>query len=207
MPARLFQIWFTMTSSSPDLHDKSKADLRRHFRKIRNEAAAEGVAAAITVVRHFQSMIDIPARASVAGYWPIKGEFDPRPLMARLGKAGHPLALPAVVEKDQPLVFRDWTPGDVLVEGAFGTQEPHRSAREITPDVVLVPMLAFDADGYRLGYGGGFYDRTLAQPPLCWQTLAVGLAFAAQETEILPREAHDRKLHWIVTEQGTRTFV
>ena len=152
-------------------------------------------------------MIDIPAHSTVAGYWPMRNEFDPRPLLAKLGKAGHALALPVVVGKDQPLVFRDWTPGDVLVEGGFGTQVPHASAREVIPDVALVPMLAFDADGYRLGYGGGFYDRTLAQAPMRWQTLTVGLAFAAQETEALPREAHDRKLQWIVTEQGTRTFV
>jgi 5-formyltetrahydrofolate cyclo-ligase len=187
--------------------NQSKADLRRHFTKVRDEAASDVTIASISAARHFQAMIDIPAHAVVAGYWPMRNEFDPRPLLAKLGKAGHPLALPVVVGKDQPLVFRDWTPGDVLVEGGFGTQVPHASAREVIPDVALVPMLAFDADGYRLGYGGGFYDRTLAQAPMRWQTLTVGLAFAAQETEALPREAHDRKLQWIVTEQGTRTFV
>ena len=192
---------------NPAKPNQSKSDLRRHFTKVRDDAAGDVTAASIAAARHFQAMIDIPAHAIVAGYWPMRNEFDPRPLLAKLGKAGHALALPVVVGKDQPLVFRDWTPGDVLVEGGFGTLAPHASAREVIPDVALVPMLAFDADGYRLGYGGGFYDRTLAQAPLRWQTLAVGLAFAAQETEALPREAHDRKLQWIVTEQGTRTFL
>jgi 5-formyltetrahydrofolate cyclo-ligase len=194
-------------SHPDDLRNLSKADLRHHFKAVRDTAAAECNDAAISAVQHFQSTIKIPEDAVVAGYWPMRNEFDPRPLMVMLGEAGHTLALPVVTGKDLPLVFRDWTPGNVLVEGGFGTQVPPASAREVVPDLALIPMLAFDTDGYRLGYGGGFYDRTLSGVPMRDQTVAVGLAFAAQETEFLPREAHDQKLHWIVTEQGTRTFV
>ena len=193
-----------MTHSGSDL---TKSDLRKKYREIRDEAASNVTIASFAAARHFQGIIEIPESGVVAGYWPMRNEFDSRPLMVKLREAGHPLALPVVVGKDQPLVFKEWSPGDVLVEGSFGTQVPHASARELVPDVALVPMLAFDAEGYRLGYGGGFYDRTLAQAPMKWQTLSVGLAFAAQEAEKLPREIHDHKLHWIVTEQGTRTFV
>ena len=137
----------------------------------------------------------------------MRSEFDPRPLMARLDEAGHSLALPVVVGNDQPLIFRAWKPGDLLVEGGFKVQVPPDTSPEVLPDVILVPLLAFDAEGYRLGYGGGFYDRTLSKAMLERQVVAVGLAFAAQGTETLPREDHDQKLNWIITEQGTRKFV
>ena len=200
-----------MTAISQDTlalpENSSKPDLRRHFRAVRNKAAVDGSAAALNGAKHFLSSIDIPERAVVAGYWPMRSEFDPRPLMTRLSEAGHSLALPVVVENHQPLVFRAWKPSDLLVEGGFKVQVPHHTSPEVLPDVILVPMLAFDAEGYRLGYGGGFYDRTLSKAMLERQVVAVGLAFAAQGTETLPREDHDQKLNWIITEQGTRTFV
>jgi 5-formyltetrahydrofolate cyclo-ligase len=191
-----------MTQFSPDPAQMSKPDLRRHFRGLRDKAASDSEAAANAVADHFLADTDIAEGSVVAGYWPMRNELDPRPLLIRLGQKGCRLALPAVVEKNAPLVFRHWTPGDDLVEGAFGTQEPMAKAGDIEPDVILLPLLAFDDNGWRLGYGGGFYDRTLS----AGKGLAVGLAFAAQQTKSLPHEAHDRKLHRVVTEQGMRTF-
>lgn len=127
-------------------------------------------------------------------------ELDPRPLMQALDGRGHGLALPVVAGAGRPLVFRAWTPGDPLRPAAFNTREPSPDKAEVTPRVVLVPLLAFDRAGYRLGYGGGFYDRTLAGLRAAGTALAVGLAFAGQEVESVPRDVNDRRLDWIVTE-------
>jgi 5-formyltetrahydrofolate cyclo-ligase len=130
----------------------------------------------------------------------MASEIDPRPLMQALDERGHGLALPVVAGAGQPLVFRAWTPGDPLRPAAFNTREPGPDKAEVTPRVLLVPLLAFDRAGYRLGYGGGFYDRTLAGLRAAGAALAVGLAFAGQEVESVPRDPNDSRLDWIVTE-------
>ncbi|MCW5732408.1 MAG: 5-formyltetrahydrofolate cyclo-ligase, partial [Alphaproteobacteria bacterium] len=132
-------------------------------------------------------------------------ELDPRPLMELLAERGGRLALPGAARPGQPLVFHAYRWGDPLRPGPFGVMIPAEGAPELLPDMVLVPLLAFDRQGGRLGYGGGFYDRTLealrrARPAL----VAVGLAFAAQEVACLPHEAGDQRLDWIVTEHGAR---
>lgn len=141
--------------------------------------------------------------AVVSFYWPMGDEADPRPLAARLAQRAHALALPAVVKKDAPLVFRLWREGDPLIVHKFGMHEPADGAPLVTPDVLLVPLLAFDARGHRLGYGGGFYDRTLAALDA---KLAVGVAYAGQETDALPIHARDHPLDMVVTEKGVRRF-
>ncbi|HJW41489.1 MAG TPA: 5-formyltetrahydrofolate cyclo-ligase, partial [Rhizomicrobium sp.] len=144
-------------------------------------------------------------------------EADPRALMAALSAKGHPLALPCV-EAGRPLIFRGWKMGDAMHANAaaYGIPEPLASAATVVPSLVLVPLLAFDAGGHRLGYGGGYYDRTLsllargqmppANPSARAPLLAVGVAYAGQEIEALPREAHDHPLDMIVTENGVRRF-
>ncbi len=118
---------------------------------------------------------------TVGFYWPFKGEFDPRPLIDNLIELGHSAALPAVVEKNTPLEFRAYKKGDELEPGIWKIPVPKR--RDIVePCVLIVPLVGFDAEGYRLGYGGGYYDRTLAQLPEQTITLGVGYSFAELDT-------------------------
>ena len=142
----------------------------------------------------------LAAEAVVSAYWPMGSELDPRLLMLALQAAGHPIALPVVLEANQPLVFRAWSPGDELEPAAFNTQIPSPDKPELTPGVVLAPLLAFDRRGYRLGYGGGFYDRTLENLRARGDVLAIGLAYAGQEVPAVPRGPTDKRLDWIVTE-------
>jgi 5-formyltetrahydrofolate cyclo-ligase len=115
---------------------------------------------------------------------------------------GHACSLPEVAGPDKALVFRAWKPGDRLLTGRLGEPKPDSAAPELFPDVLLVPLLSFDRDGFRLGYGGGHYDRTLAALRNADGILAVGLAYAAQEVDTVPRDGHDARLDWVVTEQA-----
>lgn len=177
---------------------------RRDEAKRRRAAAASaaGEGAADAVCRNLLAAVSLPAGAVVSAYWPMASELDPRPLMAALHGAGHPIALPVVVGRDRPLVFRAWAPGDGLEPAAFGTQVPGPDKPERTPEVILAPLLAFDRQGYRLGYGGGFYDRTLGVLRARARVLAVGLAYAGQEVSAVPHGPNDKRLDWIVTEAG-----
>jgi 5-formyltetrahydrofolate cyclo-ligase len=141
----------------------------------------------------------------ISGYWPLGDEIDPRPLLQALAGRGLPLALPAIRAAGEPLDFRAWRPGDALRPARFGTREPLPEAPLVQPGLLLVPLLAFDAAGYRLGYGGGFYDRSLALLRRTGDILAVGLAYAAQQVAAVPREATDQALDLVVTEAGVVT--
>ncbi|MDR3465618.1 MAG: 5-formyltetrahydrofolate cyclo-ligase [Xanthobacteraceae bacterium] len=138
----------------------------------------------------------------VAGYSPIRGELDPFPLMRALQAQGARLALPAIVGRDQPLVFRDWSFGRPLVPGRFGILEPAPDMPAVEPDIVLVPMAAFDRAGHRVGYGAGFYDRTLGRSA-AGRPVTVGLAFATQEVDRVGALPHDVGLDYIATERET----
>ena len=181
----------------------------REAAKFRRDAAHRvlGDTAAGAIAGHFLKVIPLAPGSIVAGYAAMGSEADPLELLTRLEAQGHVCALPAVALRQAPLVFRQWHPGDVLVPGDHGTQEPSPAAPACRPDVVLVPLLAFDGTGRRLGYGGGYYDRTLAAlraegVPL----LAVGVAFSAQEAQDLPEDEFDERLDWIVTEKEARRF-
>lgn len=143
----------------------------------------------------------IPAGAVVAGFWPLPGEIDIRPLLNALAAAGHRLALPETPKRGLPLLFRAWAPGAPLVAGKFGTSHPQGEI--ITPDIVLVPLLAFDDQGHRLGYGAGYYDRSLAALP---QAYRLGCAFAAQEFDDVPVGPDDQTLHAVASETGIDIF-
>lgn len=162
--------------------------------------------AAATAISARALPLTLPPRAIVAGYAPMRSELDPRPLMMRLAAHGAMLALPVVTGRDVPLTFRTWTPGDALVTAAFGMQEPAESAETVTPDIVLVPLAAFDRTGHRIGYGAGYYDRTLTALRKAKSVVAIGLAFAAQETEKIDNDDHDAKLDLILTETGVIDF-
>ncbi len=144
----------------------------------------------------------------MAGYWPMRSEIDPRPLMRRFARAGWRLALPVTPGRgaEGGLEFRHWDKGDALARRRFGMFEPGDAAKVVRPDVVLVPLLAFDAAGHRLGYGAGHYDRTLAQLRAEGPLVAIGVAFAGQEVAALPAASHDQRLDAVVTERRYRTF-
>ena len=150
---------------------------------------------------------DLPPAASVAIYRAIGSEIDPLPLAMILAARGRGLCLPVVVARDAPLLFRRWSPGDALEPDAAGCPAPLPVAGVVRPDLILAPLLAFDAEGGRLGQGGGFYDRTLAElrrrpsPPGF-----VGVAFAGQEVAALPMASHDQRLDGVLTESGYRAF-
>ncbi len=133
----------------------------------------------------------------IAGYWPIRGEIDPRPLLLALGR---PIALPVTGGRGTVLGFRLWRPGEPLAPGPFGLSEP--TGPPAAPDLLLVPLLAYDACGNRLGYGGGYYDRTIAATGVP----AIGAAYAAQEVAAVPVGPDDRPLAGVVTEAGLRFF-
>ena len=139
---------------------------------------------------------------ALSGYMPMRTEIDPLPAMA--AHQG-PVCVPVIVGKAQALRFREWTPGCALVPGEFGALVPAEGAW-IEPEVLIVPLLAFDARGYRLGYGGGFYDRTLEGLRSRRTTIAIGFAFAAQQVAEVPIDVTDQRLDRVVTETGVRLF-
>lgn len=138
-----------------------------------------------------------PPGAVVSGFWPMDGEIDTRPLLTALHARGHAVALPVTPARGHPLTFRRWWPGMEMVRERFGTLRP--TGEELVPDLLFVPLLAFDREGFRLGYGGGFYDRTLAGLA---GRMAIGCAFAAQELDAVPRADYDARLDAIATERG-----
>ena len=144
--------------------------------------------------------------ASIGGFWPLPGEIDVRPLLEACHDAGHTLSLPCTPRVGKPLIFREWVPSDTLKKGSFNTREPYSDKPEAYPSLVLMPLLAFTATGERLGYGGGFYDRTLEVLRARGKVFACGVAYAAQEAASLPTGPHDQRLDGILTETGFRTF-
>jgi len=154
------------------------------------------------IARH-AGTLDIPAGTVVGGYHALPDEADPALLLERLVELGCHVAYPRVAGKGLPLEFHRVPDGEVLAPGAFGIREPLDTWPRATPAMLLVPLLAFDPSGHRLGYGGGFYDRTLA----LLNVPAIGIAYAGQEVASIPHSAHDRTLDMILTEQGTRKFL
>jgi len=141
---------------------------------------------------------------AVSGYMPMRTEINPLPVMAEMALHG-PVGVPVIEAKGQPLSFRRWRPGTTMVPGGFGALIPE-SGGAVVPEVLIVPLVAFDRAGGRLGYGGGFYDRTLEGLRAERPTLAIGYAYAAQEADNLPLEATDQPLDAIVTDAFTLTF-
>ncbi len=161
-----------------------------------------GVAAAAAIARHGIGFADPPPGAVVSGFSAIGEELDPMPLMLRLVGEGYPLCLPVMQGRGKPLVFRRWQPGDELAETTWGIREPLPETPELVPDVVLAALLAFDLHGYRLGYGGGFYDRTLAAVRAAKPVVVIGLAYDEQLVDAVPHLDYDQRLDWVLTPSG-----
>jgi 5-formyltetrahydrofolate cyclo-ligase len=162
---------------------------------------ARGAGAAETAAEHLVSLLADQPPCTLSGYMPIRSELDPRPALMLLEQAGHQICLPVIAGDGQPLLFHHYRMGDPLVDGPFGAQVPE-SGRVVTPDVLITPLVAFTRTGFRLGYGGGFYDRTLEGLRTRQIVCAIGFAYAEQETSDLPLEATDQPLDQIVTDQG-----
>jgi len=182
-----------------------KAALREAALAERNRAAeAAGPKAPLTIARRLLGDFVFMKGAVIAGYAAIRGEVDPFPLMAALAAQGHDLCLPQTQGKQ--LIFRAWRPGEPLVISRYNIPEPDSKSRERRPDLIVVPVVAFDRHGYRMGYGGGYYDRYLAEHRPKRTVRAIGIAFAGQEVEELPHEETDQRLDAVVTESRVIRF-
>jgi len=183
---------------------RSKADLRSAALAKRDGLSDKQRAAAAKAVAKRGLPVEITQGMIVSGYSPIRSEIDPVPLMRALAAQGARLALPTVMARGKSLAFRAWSPDDRLMLGPLGIPEPSPAAAEVIPDIMLVPLAAFDRAGHRIGYGAGHYDFTLAHLRKTKAIAAVGLAFAAQEIELVPALQHDVALDYVLTE--TKVF-
>lgn len=183
----------------------AKADLRRAALARRDGIAPDLRSSAAEALARFETPPVVAGAIVVAGYFPIRSEIDPRPLMRRLAALGARLALPVVGEDRVSMVFREWRDGVVLETASFGLSVPPADACELDPDVVLLPLAAFDGAGHRIGYGKGHYDRALDRMERVRPRLKIGLAFACQRVDAVPAEDHDRRLDLILTEAGAIT--
>jgi 5-formyltetrahydrofolate cyclo-ligase len=178
-----------------------KAALRQAALEQRDRMPAEARAAAAEIIAARPLPVPPVPGAVVSGFSPIRSEINPFPLLRAYAQAGARLALPTVVARGQPLRLREWSFGTELRRGQWGIREPMPEAPEVDPDILLVPLAAFDRRGYRIGYGAGYYDLTLnglrARKPIT----AIGIAFAEQEIDVVPALSHDARLDLVVTER------
>jgi 5-formyltetrahydrofolate cyclo-ligase len=179
---------------SPAGIDEAKRVMRAE--RLASRAGRDPTAAGEAVTASVLRDCPPPPGAVVSGFWPLRDEIDIRPLLLALHARGHPIVLPVTPKRGLPLTFRLWQPGDTLIEEKFGTMRP--TGEERSPDFLLVPLLAFDRRGGRLGYGAGYYDRTLT---LLSPRFALGCAFAAQEAPEVPMGPRDVWLDAVVTER------
>ena len=187
--------------TSAELTTEQKKTLRQQAIALRDaipaaerQAAAEAIAA-----RPFP--IDVPPGAVVSGFFPLGSEISPMPLLKRLADKGAKLALPVIAGRGKPLIMRAWDFGDALDSGVWGLRQPKPEAPEVNPDILLVPLLAFDRVGHRIGYGVGYYDMTLARLRGLKSITAVGIAFATQEIPSVPATERDARLDLVLTER------
>jgi len=184
----------------------SKSDLRAAALAARDALSdAQRAAAALAVAARGLPFAIAPG-SIVSGYSPIRSEIDPAPLMRALAGQGARLALPAVMARGKSLAFRAWSAGDRLMLGPLGILEPSPAAAELIPDIMLVPLAAFDRAGHRIGYGAGHYDYTLAHLRRVKPIAAIGVGFAVQEIEAVPALPHDVALDYVLTETQAFDF-
>ena len=193
--------------------DKAKQNLARKMRGARTSTHRKiGPIVATKIIDQFKIArglgLEIGANTIVSAYWPVRDELDTRFLLQALHEDGVRCALPVLGSKDKMLIFRRWRPGDVLRETRFGLAEPAEDKPCLEPNVLLVPLLAVDFEGNRLGYGGGYYDFTLLRFRLQGErpVTAVGLAYEAQITSNVPHDLSDAKLDWLITEKHVIQF-
>lgn len=187
--------------------DSPKHILREQARKHRAWIVPSASDLEAAAAHFFENISLQETPAVIAAYWPKGREFDPLEILERAHDLGYTCALPEVIEGSKILKFRKWTPGCAMREGAFGIPVPNIDEESVIPDIVIVPLLAFDRRGYRLGQGGSYYDATLESLRAQKNIQAVGLGYASQAVLFnLPVEAHDQKLDWVITPQEAQRF-
>src|SRR5260221_14479003 len=184
----------------------SKAELRATALAKRDALSDEQRADAAQALAKRGVPFEIAPGMIVSGYSPIRNEIDPVPLMRKLAAQGAKLALPAVMARGKSLAFRAWSPDDRLMLGALGIPEPSPAAAEVIPDIMLVPLAAFDRQGHRIGYGAGHYDFTLEHLRKAKVITAIGTAFSVQEINAVPAQRHDVALDYVLTEKKVFDF-
>jgi len=189
-----------------DSSQNLKNDLRAAAFTRRDALDPSQRAAACEALAKHATQFEVGPGCVVAGFSAIRTEIDPSALMQALRARGAALALPVAIGRGEPLIFRAWTADTVLVRGLYGILEPSSDAEEVEPDIVLVPLAAFDRRGHRLGYGGGYYDRTLQRLRKAKRVTAAGLAFSAQQMDEIPADAHDEPLDLVLTERDVIDF-
>jgi 5-formyltetrahydrofolate cyclo-ligase len=185
---------------------ESKATLRREAMALRDALPADARKAAAGAIAAREFPLVVAPGTIVSGFMPLKSEINPLPLMQKLAQTGAQLALPVVAGRGKPLIMRAWRPGEELAAGVWGLREPKPDATEVEPDIVLVPLLAFDRAGHRIGYGAGYYDLTIAALRARKPVTAIGLAFAAQEIAAVPATPRDARLDLVLTEHEVIDF-
>lgn len=186
-----------------DARTQHKKILRAAAKSARAEAARRhGAGAGERLAGHGLGFLAATQSATISGFSSIGEEIDPEPLLLRLIGEGHRVGLPVMQGKGQPLIFRAWNPGDEMAPAVWGISEPLPTRAEVIPDILLVPLLAFDTAGFRLGYGGGFYDRTLEGLRKIKPVTAVGIAYDEQRMDAVPHLDYDQPLDWVLTPSG-----
>jgi 5-formyltetrahydrofolate cyclo-ligase len=188
-------------NSKPQTIEEIKAQLRAALQARRDALPADERQAAAQTIAARAFPLPIAPGTIVSGFMPLKSEINPLPLMQKLAGAGASLALPVIAGRGKPLVMRAWSWGEPLNAGVWGIREPKPEAREVDPDILLVPLLAFDRSGQRIGYGAGYYDMTIARLRARKTMTAIGIAFAAQEIAAVPTTAFDAPLDLVLTER------
>jgi len=178
----------------------AKAELRREAAARRDALPADMRKAAAEAIASRAFPFAIAPGTIVSGFMPLKSEINPLPLMKKLAEAGASLALPKIAGRGKPLISRAWQWGAPLDAGQWGIREPKPEAAEVQPDILLVPLLAFDRTGHRIGYGAGYYDMTIARLRSLKAVTTVGIAFAAQEISAVPATERDARLDFVLTE-------
>jgi len=193
-----------MNDHVTDLHSlrNAKRNLRQVMRTKRREMPDDADDAAVKLRDHFVEKLSLPANHVVASYNARDGEINPALLVTALRAQGHRIVLPVIVGHGLGLIFRSYNEGDVFMTSPMGIAEPLADKEQVDPDILLVPLLAFDRRGYRLGYGGGYYDRTLAGLRHKKTILTIGIAYAYQEVAEVPTGPHDARLDYIITDKG-----
>jgi 5-formyltetrahydrofolate cyclo-ligase len=186
--------------------ERTKAELRATALAKREALSDKQREAAANALAKRGLPLPIGSGMIVSGYSPIRNEIDPAPLMQKLALQGAQLALPTVTARGKSLIFRAWSPGDRLTLGMLGIPEPSPAAAEVVPDIMLVPLAAFDHAGHRIGYGAGHYDYTFAHLRKHKPVIGVGLAFSAQEIDGVPALSHDVALDFVLTEKRVFDF-
>ena len=182
---------------------EAKAVCRKLAAQNRNHLAASKTDAALLLATHTEHLIDRFGKGIYAAYFPIRSELSPLDLLARLADLGCATGLPVTPAEGQPLRFHRWAVGDRLDDGPYGTKQPPLDQPLCRPDVILAPMLAFDSAGWRLGYGGGFYDRTLAVLRGAGHHLSViGIAYDGQKLDKIPVGPYDMPLDAVLSPTG-----